>query len=303
MKKKILIIGFGSMGKKYDKLLNKNFEIYYFDKKKLKKKNCLKTLDNIKKLNFFFSIISTPANTHKLYVKIMLKNNINFLVEKPLTLKKDGWKPLINLIKRKNIKCCVAYPRRHGVAYNFIKSVISKKIIGELKIIRTNYSQDFRKYRKDYKKIYYSSKKLGGGIVFDALTHHLNLITFFCGKIKSSKIFKTNLEIKDVKVPDTSSIHLNMMNGIQAFIFGNQFQKPNQDEIEFIGTKGNLRYDRIENRLYFLTEKKKILYKKFNDSYEDMFKVQIQSFINSILQNSKSSTLIEEDLHNISKLI
>ena len=38
MKKKILIIGFGSMGKKYDKLLNKNFEIYYFDKKKLKKK-------------------------------------------------------------------------------------------------------------------------------------------------------------------------------------------------------------------------------------------------------------------------
>ena len=36
-KKKILIIGFGSMGKKYEKILKK-YSIYFHDKKKLKKK-------------------------------------------------------------------------------------------------------------------------------------------------------------------------------------------------------------------------------------------------------------------------
>ena len=38
MKKKILIIGYGSMGKKYEKILSKKFEIKFFDKKKIKKK-------------------------------------------------------------------------------------------------------------------------------------------------------------------------------------------------------------------------------------------------------------------------
>ena len=36
--KKILIIGYGSMGKKYEKILSKKFEIKFFDKKKIKKK-------------------------------------------------------------------------------------------------------------------------------------------------------------------------------------------------------------------------------------------------------------------------
>ncbi len=292
------------MGKKYEFFLKKKFEIFYYDKIKIKKKNFLKNLKNIKKQNFLFSIISTPANTHKYYAKIMVNNDINFIVEKPLSIKTEGWKPIINDIKQKKLICCVAYPRRNGEAYNYIKNLIyKKKIIGKLKIIRTNYSQDFRKYRKDYKKIYYISKKKGGGIVFDALTHHLNLISFFAGKIKSIKVFEKNLEIKNVKVSDTSSLEIKMLNNIYAFIFGNQFQKPNIDEIEMIGTKGNLKFDRLQNKLFYLNEYKSIILKKFSESYEDMFKKQIKSYIDSIKKNIPVSTNIEEDLLNIKKLM
>ena len=34
--KKILIIGHGSMGKKYEKILKKKFSIFFFDKRKSK---------------------------------------------------------------------------------------------------------------------------------------------------------------------------------------------------------------------------------------------------------------------------
>ena len=40
-KRKILIIGYGSMGKKYEKVLQKNYLIYFYDKKKIKKKKNL----------------------------------------------------------------------------------------------------------------------------------------------------------------------------------------------------------------------------------------------------------------------
>ena len=291
------------MGKKYEFFLKKNFEIFYYDKKKIIKKNFLKNLKNIRKQNFLFSIISTPANTHKYYAKIMVNNDINFLVEKPLSIKTEGWKSIIEDIKQKKLICCVAYPRRNAEAYNYIKNLIyKKKIIGKLKIIRTNYSQDFRKYRKDYKKIYYASKKTGGGIVFDALTHHLNLITFFGGSIKNIKVFKKNLEIKNVKVPDTSLLEIKLKNGIYAFIFGNQFQKPNVDEIEMIGTKGNLKFDRIQNNIFYLTEYKSILIKKFKESYEDMFKKQITNYINSIKNKIPVSTRLDEEFTNIKKI-
>ena len=303
MKNNILIIGYGAMGKKYENILKKDFKIFYYDKRKINKKNFLRNLINLQKLNILFSIISTPANTHKYYAELMIKNDINFLVEKPLFIKNENWKPIISKIKKKKLICNVAYPRRHGKAYKYLKHLINnKKIIGDLKIIRTNYSQDFRKYRKDFKDIYYSSKRTGGGIVFDALTHHLNLISYFAGKIQKIKIFEKNLEIKDVKVSDTSSMEIKMFNGIYAFVFGNQFQKPNFDEIEFIGTKGNLKFERIQNKLFYLNENKSILLKKFTESYEDMFKKQIANYIMSINKKIPVSTSINEDFLNIKNL-
>ena len=41
-KRKILIIGYGSMGKKYEKILQKDYLIFLHDKKKIEKKNLSK---------------------------------------------------------------------------------------------------------------------------------------------------------------------------------------------------------------------------------------------------------------------
>ena len=42
IKKKVIIIGYGSMGKKYEKILNKKFKIDIYDKKKINQKNLIK---------------------------------------------------------------------------------------------------------------------------------------------------------------------------------------------------------------------------------------------------------------------
>jgi len=300
-KKKIIIIGYGSMGKRYENYLRKRFKVDLYDKKKIKKKNFINDLKLVNSNNYYFAIISTPPKYHQKFCNLCVNGNLDFIVEKPLFLKKEGWEKILNKIKKKKLICNVAYPRRLGLAYNYIKNLIKSGKIGNLKIIKSNYSQDFRKLRKDYRTIYYSKKNQGGGIIFDALTHHINLMSFYGGTINKIKKFETKLAYRDIKVNDTGIMIVEFKKNIIGLIFGNQFQKPNLDEIEFIGTKNNIIFNRIENKIFLINNRKKLI-KSFQEKYHDMFNKQILNFLNCIKKRKKTSTTLIEEYHNLSKL-
>lgn len=300
-KRKILIIGYGSMGKKYEKILQKDYLIFFHDKKKIEKKKFIKKLNIFVIKKFYFIIIATPPRYHKKYCDMCVEASKDFIVEKPLFIKKKGWKKTILNIKKKKLICSVAYPRRESVVHDYIKSIIKKGKIGKLIIIKSNFSQDFRKLRKDYKKIYYSKMSDSGGIVFDALSHHLNLLAYYAGKIR--KINKTEMKLvyRDIDVSDTALISIHFKNNVFGIIFGNQFQKPNIDEIEFIGTKSNIIFDRINNKLYLINKNKRLI-KSFNETYEDLFLSQIKNFLGCIKKRIKPKTTLSEELENLGKL-
>ena len=197
--------------------------------------------------------------------------------------------------------CQVAYPRREAISYNYIKNLISKGRIGKLMIIKSNFSQDFRNLRKDYKNIYYSQMNESGGIVYDALSHHINLLTYFMGKIKKIKKTELKLSFKDIQVNDTGILTILFEKKKLGLVFGNQFQKPNIDEIEFIGTNKNLVFNRLENKLFILSNKKKLI-KTFNETYEDIFKRQIDNFLLCKRKRIQPKTTVLEEFENLSKL-
>lgn len=300
-KKKILIIGYGSMGKKYENFLKNNYEIYFFDKISKKKKNFLKNISHSLIKQFYFIVIATPPNHHKKYCDLCVKANKDFIVEKPLFLNKRGWRKTILNIKKKKLICSVAYPRRHSKAHKFIKSYIKKGKIGKLKIIKSNFSQDFRNLRKDYKKIYYSNMKESGGIIYDALSHHINLLSLYGGKIKKITKSEMKLAYTDVNVNDTGLLLIYFKKKIFGIIFGNQFQKPNIDELEFIGTNSNIIFDRIQNQIIILKKGRRIL-KRFKETYDDLFKNQINDFINCKKNKIQPKTTLDEDFENLGKL-
>ena len=87
-KKKILIIGYGSMGKKYEKILQKNYLIFFMIKKNQKKKKFIKKLNVFVIKKFYFVIIATPPRYHKKYCDMCVEASKDFIVEKPLFIKK-----------------------------------------------------------------------------------------------------------------------------------------------------------------------------------------------------------------------
>ena len=125
MKKKVLIIGFGSIGQRHASIL-KNFkmvsDIYIFSRSNSKILKNINKLSQIKKINPDYIIISSRTSDHFKHLKYIEKNLSNkiVLIEKPL----------FNKLKKFSIfknKVFVGYNLRQHPVVRFIKYFIAKK--------------------------------------------------------------------------------------------------------------------------------------------------------------------------------
>ena len=290
-----LLIGLGGIGKKHYKILKKKRNKVFIVDKKLGNLKSL-TKETFKNKNFDYAIIATPPNSHLKYAKLMSAFNIPFLLEKPIGHQVNGWSSLINNLKKRNIICGLAYPRRNHIFFDKLKEKIQKGYFGKIKILRSNFSQDFRKYRKDYFKSYYSMKNNGGGVVTDALIHHINLVNFLFKKpvVLYSKVER--LVIKNINVEDCAHVYMKYNNDLTASFFSNHFQKQYEDKLEIIGTKGSISIDRNHNKVTYKFGDKRAKNVKVNFNWNKLLLNQITNFENNIKKVGKVKTTLEEGL-------
>lgn len=314
MKLNILIIGIGNFGSKYIKIINKNFKkinIHVYDTNNKNILNVKKKFRNIIYLNnlslinnIHGMIIATPAHTHSQYAALALKNKIPFLSEKPIGTDLKNWLKIKNQSKKINLISGIGYPRRYLKASDFIKKIIKTKKLGNLIAVNSNFSQDFRALRPNYENSYYPYKKKGGGIILDAVTHHLDWISFFCGKLSKLILNHENKIIKNIDGSDYAVLILKFKNKVSGLIIANQFQKPNCDFIELIFDKGNIKYNRISGNLKIINSKKTIKNYNFYEDWEFVILSQISVFFKSVkINRNLLRTSLDDDYHNLKFLL
>ena len=122
--KKVLIIGYGSIGQRHEKLLKKlGVIVSIFSRRKIKIPNRLDQLSKINEFKFKYVIIANETSEHFKYLRLLRKHNYKgiILVEKPLFHKYID-------VKRLNLKkVYVAYNFRFNPIINKIKELIKKK--------------------------------------------------------------------------------------------------------------------------------------------------------------------------------
>ena len=252
--KNVLIIGAGGIGRRHIKgYLSTNrvsLSIVEPDDEKIntiqKEFSIDKTYTSIEQANldqFDLAIICSPANMHVDAMKICAQNNLSFMVEKPLSTSMEGVDEIIQLVKKNNLFARVGYTRRNSHVSRALKAQIDNNKVGDVKLVYINSSQEFPKYRPDYQTIYYAHPEMGGGAILDAATHMIDQLIWIIGKPKEVSCMFDRLVLKGTNTEDTCLINMRFENGIMANITVNQFQKPNVNSYEFIGTKGNLKLD------------------------------------------------------------
>ena len=212
MKKKYItaIIGFGKLGILYTCLSNihestnlkyivePNFILRIFLKKRLKNVNILKDIKDLKNKALDLVFVTTPNFTHFEISKFLIKNtDANLFIEKPLAISLNEIKKLNELSKFKKKKIQVGYMLRYCKTYILTKDIIDKKKFG--KVVKFSCSMFSSQVFAETNNWRFRKERAGGGVLITQNSHLIDLIQWFFGLPKNiyantRKIFSKNVE-------------------------------------------------------------------------------------------------------------
>lgn len=295
-KSRILIVGFGSIGKKHHKILAKNFKKYdlLIHSKHLNKKV---NFSNFMEKDIKNVLICNPSTQHIHSINKILKLNqkINVFVEKPLSykpIKINEINRIKDFIKKKNIIFQIGYCLRYHQITKFLKKFINKN---KKKILEASFNtrSNILNWREgNYKKHVSSNNKLGGGVL-NELSHELDLLVHLFGKPKKLLSNVYNSKLFNIDVEDTADIFYKYDKrfNIQMHLdFNSSFER----RVLEIKTKNNyLIADFVNNKISFL-KGKKILTKRFKMKKNMVYNYQLKDFLEKKGSSKLSIKNLEE---------
>ena len=202
---KVLIIGYGSIGKRHAKILsniNKIKELRVLTSQKKIPYKQINRINKIKEYNPDYIVICNETSKHLRYLEF-IENNFKkklILIEKPIFEK-------FHNIKISKNKVYVGYNLRFHPLLNSLKENIKNRKIWNVQIICGSYLPSWRKNINYIKS--YSSKKIGGGVTLD-LSHELDYAVWLFGNLKPK--FVINKKISDLKIQSDDYLNLHCQN-------------------------------------------------------------------------------------------
>jgi len=278
---KILIIGYGSMGKKHAQTLKsmgiKN--LYFYSKQKKIPYKRIKSLNDVKNIDPDYIIISSNTADHYWQLKLLekkIKNKI-ILIEKPLFTE-------YKKIKIKNNKVFVGYNLRFNPIVQFIKKKKKKKKIWSAIAICGSYLPKWRQNRNYYNS-HSAKKKYGGGVLLE-LSHEIDYFLWFFNNIQIKNVFNKKVSNLRINTDDILDIVGNNKKVKYICVKLNYFFRSPIRKIFIDGRDISINADLINNSLSIVEKniKKKYLWSKFTnlDTYASLHKNILKKKFNNL---------------------
>lgn len=292
---KVVIIGYGSIGKKHTTVIKRNFnfaDLYVLSKRKIKIQGVkvLKKLEDIIKVKPNYVIVASETIKHYEHLKFLENNfkNIKILIEKPLFHK-------YRRIDIKKNKVFVGYNLRFNPAIIFLKEFLKKNYPIDIKFITNSFLPNWRK--RNYKLNYSADKIRGGGVILD-LSHEIDLALWLFGDIN----IKLSKFAKDSNLKINSEDNLKLFGKIKNsnFFLDLSYYSKNEVRTIFLDTiKKSILIDLKNNFIKIDNKIKKITTSKFHNenTYLDLHKAMIfnkkSKLLCTLSQGMKVLKLIE----------
>lgn len=305
----ILICGTGSIGQRHSRnLISLGYKnlIFFKETKKI-------SPDWIKKFKVYTNIYSAlkkrpkvtficnVTSKHLKYAMICAKAKSHLFVEKPLSNKIQGLDKLRKILKKNKLKLMVGYMMRFHPLIIKIKKLLEKKYFGNIFYVRSIWSEYLPDWhpQENFKKSYASLKKLGGGSTL-TLSHEIDLVKWFFGKINKICTYNSYNSRLKIDAEFSTNHQIKFENGIIAQIHLDFMQKPYERKLEILGDKRKLSFDYYKNQIIITNRNgniKKFISKKFNRN--NMFIDEVKKFFECINKNLG----IESDISNSIEII
>ena len=244
---KILVLGIGSIGRRHSEVLYSDLgcrDITLWDPQEERAKEHAAKFPGMKTVKTFEEgleqkpdavfVLSPPA-WHIRQAAAAVEAGCNVMIEKPLSINREGVQELVKLAKEKNKIISVAYCSRHYESLKRLKEVIDSGKIGKIINIRTTLCEFFPESRPDYMETYYV--KYSG--CFE-LVHAVDLAFWLAGgePEKICGICGSDADI-GFESPDNAEILFRTSTGVTCSVNLSFYRFPGKREMGVYGTEGS----------------------------------------------------------------
>lgn len=189
--------------------------------------------------------IATPPSSHLPYAVESLKRGLNTYVEKPVTLNADEAQQMADAVAASNAKLTVAHYRRALPMFLFVKELLDKKTIGEVRTVQIRMWQGRKpKLIADVETNWRVLPEFsGGGYFHDLSPHQLDLMLYYFGEPEFYSGFSLN-QSQTTPADDHVCGLIRFKNGVVvngSWCF-NVAEENTVDSCEIIGTEGKITF-------------------------------------------------------------
>lgn len=318
MIKRILIVGFGSIGKRHlriarDLFPNADIQILRHRKVDSIPSRANGNFFNIEDATKFLpqiAILANPATHHLDVANALADIGVHLLIEKPLASSIRGVKGLVEKCDRHLSVLMIGYNLRFLSSLKHFRNSIRKGGIGNVLSVRCEVGQDLPSWRpgKDYQNGVSARRDLGGGVLLE-LSHEIDYLRWIFGEIEWVKASLSTQSKLDIDVEDTAHLVVGFESKGkgEVLIASINMDFIRQDHTRIclaIGEKGSLRWNGLtgEVEYYKSASKKWELIFKGKDNIDDSYLFQWRHFI-SCIKEKKDPLVSGEDGEKVLEII
>jgi predicted dehydrogenase len=290
---KILFIGLGSIGQRHlrNLLTLGNFEYYAYRMRNLVlpeefqdvKITVIKDLSELERIKPQLCILAAPPIVQQEVLPIIVKNSIDFFVEKPIGIDLKVLQNLLPIVKEKEIISMVGYNLRYHPIHKRLSQIIDQGLLGNISSIRSvvgQYLPDWHP-QEDYRFGYSANKNLGGGAVLD-LIHEIDFVYSLFGKVNDIKSFSSKTSHLEIDVEDVAEIIMKFASGILGSVHVDYVNRRGQRDGMILGDEASVKYDLLKAELTIMYKNGIEEIEIFDFVRNKMYRNELSDLLNAI---------------------
>lgn len=263
---KILLVGFGSIGKRH---LRNILSLGYNNisvvsraghlSDEFEQLSVFMTVDEaIADIHFDAAIICVPTAYHIPTILTLLHAGIkNIYLEKPVSHNYQNIETVQNLIQKNKANVIIGYDLHYDLGLQKVKELIALNTIGTIVSVNAQVGQYLPDWRpqEDYTKGMSAKIETGGGVMLD-LVHEFDYLYWLLGEVKTIASFNKNSGALKIETEDIAEVLLQFKNGVIGTIHLDYLQQQLVRNCMITGSEGSVFWNLASSKVKWILKDK-----------------------------------------------
>jgi predicted dehydrogenase len=277
-------------------MLNPNIKVYKTIEKMFSKEH----IDGV--------VIASPVGYHIDNAMECVRNNVPFMMEKPLSVDSKQAEPLIAELEKKSLPNMIGYMARNIDSFREGKKIIEAGVLGKILNVKgTVYVSQLFKQGKGWR---YDPKVSGGGVLESQGSHLLDMMHWYFGPVR--RINADTLSVYSKGIEDFAHVVMEFESGLKGWMDASwsvRFKRKMELKMDILAENGSLVISDDTLDLFLDTAKGEYQAGKtflsandlFTGVYIDIagakFTYQAQEFVKALREKREASPSIKDGFY------